>query len=126
MPSSWAPNTPQDSTPAAGRSAIALAPPAMEEPPADPVAGSAGSTLALGGALRQAAQSTVADAESETPSGGSVYANAASGAPPAINEPTEEPAAGSAPAADNRAASMPLSLQATGRERTFPDASRRT
>jgi hypothetical protein len=99
MPSSWAPNTPQDSTPVAGRSAIALAPPAMEEPlameapPADPVAGSAGSTLALGGALRQAAQSTVADVESETPSGASVYANAASNAQPAITEQAEEPTA---------------------------------
>ncbi|MCU0977635.1 MAG: hypothetical protein MUF25_00535 [Pirellulaceae bacterium] len=111
MPSSWAPNAPQDSTPAAGRSAIALAPPAREEPPADPVAGSAGSTLALGGALRQAAQSTLADVESETPSGGSVYANAAAAAQPALTDQAEEPNADTAREADSSAASMPLSLQ---------------
>jgi uncharacterized repeat protein (TIGR01451 family) len=75
------------------------------------VAGSAGSTLALGGALRQAAQSTLADVESETPSGGSVYANAAAAAQPALTDQAEEPNADTAREADSSAASMPLSLQ---------------
>ena len=116
-PSAWSPNPTPDSGPSAGGPALALSPPAMEAPPADPTSGGAGSTLALGGALRQAARSAVADAESEPPSGPSVYSNAAPAplaaaaqeAAPSPDEPTAQPR----PEPDASTASIPLSPQPT-------------
>lgn len=90
MTSSWAPSPPEDSTPAMPQSSIALAPPTRDEPPADPVPTAAGSTVALGSALGQAARATVADAAAEPPAERSLYADAAARSlQPAAQDPED-------------------------------------
>ncbi len=128
LTSSWG-SPPDNPTPDTERSSISLAPPSpdepqpssahsashaspgLEEPPAAPISGSAGLSAPLGGALQDAARSTVADAESAAPSGSSVYASAAPASPPNPVEPPAEPASLAAPQADSGSATVPFSLR---------------
>jgi len=81
LQSAWAPNAAADAAPGVGESTgqltPVLSPPTTEEPPKPPSSDGQGSTIALSGSLRQAAQSAIAGSGTEPSSGGSVYANTA-------------------------------------------------
>lgn len=88
MQSAWAPNAATNDAPSAAPDAASstneseaqpapvLSPPTAEEPPKGPLPEATGSTIALSGSLRQAAQSAIAASSAEPPAGGSLYGNA--------------------------------------------------
>ncbi len=81
LQSAWAPNAASDAAPGVGESTgqrtPVLSPPTTEEPPKPASSDAQGSTIALSGSLRQAAQSAIAASGTEPSSGGSVSANTA-------------------------------------------------
>lgn len=109
MQSAWAPNAAANDAPSAAadaapgqdesdvRPAPVLSPPMAGEAPQAPVPEATGSTIALSGSLRQAAQSAIAASSAEPPSGGSIYGSAApvnlTPAPPAPANLAPAPAA---------------------------------
>lgn len=81
LQSAWAPNAAADAasseSEANAQQTPVLAPPAAEESPKAPSSDAQGSTIALSGSLRQAAQSAIAASGPEPSGGASAYANTA-------------------------------------------------